>query len=185
MRTSCLFLNDALDETSKARCNKYVVVIGSSGARSKTQMDIYDYQGEKKGKFNFAGTDKIYATWDSGRNFIWLMIKGSGQMRGVAFKSGKSPTFKVSCNYSEHGKRLKGGCFLPQKGCQVMEYVIADSWDWKVRRTMGRSGLSALLFPEERRASLSLVFTHMSFPLNKIWMQHNGAKQKLFQGVRR
>merc|ERR1712079_953418 len=58
-------------------------------------------QEKKKGKFNFAGTDKIYATWDSGRNFIWLMIKGSGQMRGVAFESGKSPTFKVSCNYSE------------------------------------------------------------------------------------
>jgi len=126
MRTSCLFLNDALDETGKTRCNKYVCVIGSSGARSKTQMDIYDYSGEKIGKFNFAGTDKIYATWDSGRNFIWLMIKGSGQMRGIAWKPGKSPTFKVSCNYAEHGKRLKGGCFIPQKGCQVKEYVIAE-----------------------------------------------------------
>merc|ERR1712198_273669 len=94
MRTSCLFMNDALDA--------------------------------EIGKFNFAGTDKIYATWDSGRNFIWLMIKGSGQMRGIAWKPGKSPTFKVSCNYAEHGKRLKGGCFIPQKGCQVMEYVIAE-----------------------------------------------------------
>jgi len=127
MRTSCLFMNDALDaEDSKTRCNKYVVVIGSSGARSKSHMDIYNYAGEKIGKFNFAGTDKIYATWDAGRNFVWLMIKGSGQMRGVAWKPGKSPTFKVSCNYSEHGKRLKGGCFLPQKGCQVMDYVIAE-----------------------------------------------------------
>jgi len=54
------------------------------------------------------------------------MIKGSGQMRGIAWKPGKSPTFKVSCNYAEHGKRLKGGCFIPQKGCQVKEYVIAE-----------------------------------------------------------
>jgi len=127
MRTSCLFMNDALDaEHGKTRCNNYICVIGSSGARSKTQMDIYDYKGDKVGKFNFAGTDKVYATWDSGRNFIWLMIKGSGQMRGVAWKPGKSPTFKVSCNYAEHGKRLKGGCFLPQKGCQVLDYVIAE-----------------------------------------------------------
>jgi len=127
MRTSCLFMNDALDATdSKTRCNKYVCVMGSSGSRSKTHMDIYNYSGEKIGKFNFAGTDKIYATWDSGRNFIWLMIKGSGQMRGIAWKPGKSPTFKVSCNYAEHGKRLKGGCFIPQKGCQVKEYVIAE-----------------------------------------------------------
>jgi len=125
MRTSCLFLNDALDaEDHKTRCNKYVCVIGSSGARSKTHMDIYNYAGEKIGKFNFAGTDKVYATWDAGRNFIWMMIKGSGQMRGLAWKA-KGATWKVSCNYAEHGKRLKGGFFVPQIGCQVKEYVIA------------------------------------------------------------
>jgi len=127
MRTSCLFMNDAADVTdAKTRGNKLLCVIGSSGSRSKTHMDVYDYQGQKQAKFNFAGTDKVYATWDSGRNFVWLMIKGSGQMRGVAWKAGKNATFKVSCNYSEHGKRLKGGCFVPQKGCQVMEYVIAQ-----------------------------------------------------------
>jgi len=124
-RTSCLFMNDAVDiEDHKTRCNKYLCVIGSSGARSKTHMDIYNYSGEKVGKFAFAGTDKVYAKWDAGRNFMWMFIKGSGQMRGVAWKA-KGATWKVSCSYSEHGKRLKGGCFIPQQGCQVMEYVIA------------------------------------------------------------
>jgi len=125
MRTSCLFMNDAVDsEDHKTRCNKYICVIGSSGARSKTSLDIYNYSGEKIGKFNFAGTDKVYAQWDAGRNMMWIFIKGSGQMRGIAWKA-KGATWKVCCNYSEHGKRLKGGAFIPQQGCQVMEYVIA------------------------------------------------------------
>jgi len=52
------------------------------------------------------------------------MIKGSGQMRGLAWKA-KGATWKVCCNYAEHGKRLKGGFFIPQLGCQIKEYVIA------------------------------------------------------------
>merc|ERR1711972_551673 len=45
-------------------------------------------------------------------------------MRGLAWKA-KGATWKVSCNYAEHGKRLKGGFFIPQLGCQITEYVIA------------------------------------------------------------
>merc|ERR1719204_1011565 len=125
MRTSCLFMNDALDaEDQKTRCNKYIVVIGSSGARSKTHMDIYNYTGDKVGSFNFNGTEKVFATWDAGRNFLWMFIKGSGQMRGLHWEP-KKKTFKVNCHHAEHGRRLKGGAFVHQSGCDVNNYIIA------------------------------------------------------------
>jgi len=124
MRTSCLFMNDAVDaEDHKSRCNKYIVLIGSSGARSKTHMKIFDYSGNEVGKFSFPGTDKLYANWDAGRNLLWFFIKGSGQMRSVAWRA-KGATFKVTCSYTQHNIRLKGGFFVPQQGCEVLEYVI-------------------------------------------------------------
>jgi len=124
MRTSCLFMNDAVDvDDQKSRCSKYVVLIGSSGARSKTHLNVFDLSGNKVGKFSFAGTDKLYAMWDTGRNLLWYLIKGSGQMRSLTWRP-KNATFKPTCHYTEHNKRLKGGFFVPQQGCQVLEYVI-------------------------------------------------------------
>jgi len=125
IRSSCVFMNDAVDhEDHHVRCCKYIVVIGSSGARSKTHMDIYNYTGDKVGSFNFNGTEKVFATWDAGRNFLWMFIKGSGQMRGLHWEP-KKKTFKVNCHHAEHGRRLKGGAFVHQSGCDVNNYIIA------------------------------------------------------------
>jgi len=126
MRTSCVFLNDAVDiDDHNSRCNKYISVIGSNGASNTTTMNVYTFDGKRVGKYSFEGTGKAYHSWDAGRNLLWMFIKGSGTMKGVAWQAKKS-TWKVCCSYSEHGKRLMGGAFVPQVGLATKDYCVAE-----------------------------------------------------------
>jgi len=126
MRTSCVFINDAVDiEDHNSRCNKYITIIGSDGAKNATTMNTYTLDGKQVGKTKFEGTGKVYHSWDSGRNLMWMFIKGSGTMKGMNWVA-KKAIFKVCCGYAEHGKRIKGGAFVPQAGLQVTEYCIAE-----------------------------------------------------------
>jgi len=157
IRSSCTFMNDAVDaDDHHKRCNKYICVIGSSGARSKTSMDIYDYSGNVVGKFNFPGTGKVYAMWDSGRNFMWIFVKGSGQLRGLAWQP-KKKTFKVSCHHVEGNRRLKGGAFVPQAGCQVMEYVVAMLMGLEGESNTGEIWPFRFVIPRKQKNSFEAV----------------------------